>query len=1079
MMKKSLIFLTVFLGLEYAALPVWAATRVALVSTSGKEAENSVLALAEALLGAQPDIALVERREVEKIFKEQELALSGSGDADKAMVIGKLLGVEVFAVLEIVPDSQQALGLVAFDAGNGLKLLDMTMPADSLEERAKSIVSGVSQACVKRQQSALQKKNVCLLAVRNAELPREMDGFCTALGLLLERALLHSRGITMLERSRLELVNRERSLPVAEESKELWSSVVLLELDVRRADNGRDLRVVCHLSNVTGQKLGFVEATGVQTNADSLSRELAGRITESLQVASAGAEANPLVEASRFFNEAQMLHSHGDRSEAIAQMHAACALAPTNKAFRAALNSFLIGDATHLVSEAGSTFHWAQYRERENKLQIEKKGREQITKALDEVGPVLAEYYANDKRWLLDKTDFFEFIGPFNQVQTFILQLRRIYNRGNESQQRRIQTIIDEDFNHVIDRIEIALLRAMDTANAIDQKTANAIDQNTEAILYWLSFNRDFPLNPGDYHRCFVKIATTWLKMMERIYHRELTAQKIDWHHGNDYKLVGLIWQECTGINFKFWYQRTEPTSIMNEASIKIGEAMARNPYPLIRLYGHAIELHNALRSNSLPPDITQQQRIEFKEAALNILLIKPLYKDVDFLFQKLFPDTNELYEAQVELCDMALSNHVIYEGLQDLINKEPDPAIKLKWIKRVLVVNALPDTHIYPYRRNLVATEFEQLRNKVLGIPVPVSMPIASAEPPLILPWTNVQKVFDVTSVSGLSSFDLPVMDGNAIYVLGHGEDREHNGPFIKLLKIYLPDGVVQQLGDIDYYGNGWDACLGNGHFYAAMDLPNGIYDFPLGPGEVRTIDRNNGLPSAVVHSIAYLDGRLYAGLGGDGYIISYDLASNRCLVLASSRRREKLSPLDNGPPFQTDYMFADPQRRRVLFHISGQQEIWQIDQDNTIRLYTKITTDQPGKPRNKLKRAGPVLEDEQRLSFYYTINRAVVCNLANDEYEIIATSCLATEVNRIGAIFMLPVHRVVGKWLWTASPFARMDLVNMTTNVTTEIFPGLEREGKGAGFDPTQCIFPFNNGKQLLLGDDKSLWLVDLISD
>lgn len=1138
MMIKFLIFFTVFLYLEYATLPVLAETHVALVSTSGEKAENNVLPLAEVLLSKQPDITLVERREVERILNEQKLILSGLCDSDKAMAIGKLMGVEIFAVLEILPGSKETLGLIVFDAGNGVKLLDMTLPADEIEKTAKIVVTGVSKACAKRQQPALQRKTVCLLSVRNAELPREMDGFCACLGMLLERALLDSPGIVVLERNRLELVNRERSLPVAEELKDLWSSVVVVESDVRRAADGRDLRVVCHLSNVTGQDIGTVEATASQTNADSLARELAGRLTESLHVVSiSAAEAKPIVEANRFYGEAQFLLGHGDRSAAIPHMYAACALAPTNEAFRAKLKSLIADDICSHLAEAKRLFMWADHRTirqypvkvtkanrryKESGLRCLAEGREQLTKAMDEMGPVLVEQHADDDRWFRDNTNSFKMVIPLNGADRFIVPLRRLYDRGDESQQSRIQTIINEYMDHIANRIEIVLFQIGGAGN--DNKLL--IDQNTDISLTWLRYIHDLSVNPNDdYYRLFAKIAIAWLKISEHVYHGESSAQK-KWDPRSAYVLLGLFLQECTGINSIFWPEFAGNSSIMNEVSIKIGDAMAGNPYSFIRLYGHAIELNNVLQSNCLPPDIAQQQRIEFKEMMLNILLTKPTairYNDANFLFQKLFHDTNELYEAQVELCDTMLNNHIIDEGaLESLINNEPDLANKIKWIERVLAVNELifHEDHHHSFG---VREKFNQLLNEILppgtynearekefsrlreynrriSSPPPVVSP---TPPPLVsvlsfsnLPWTEIHKVFDITSIAGLKFFDLPVMDDEAIFVLGHGLDMEH-GDYIKLLKIYLPDGVIQQFGDIQYYGSGQDACLGNGHFYAAMDLPRGIYDFPLGPGEVRCIDRNNGLPSSVVYSIAYLDGRLYAGLGGDGYIISYDLASNRTLVLASSRRREKLSPLDNGPPFQTDHMLADPPRSRVLFHIPGQQKIWQINQNDTIRLYTQIINNQyariitnqhakiarvievqPSEPQNKWKRDRPFLKNEQWDSFLYTYNNAVVYNLLDGQCEIITTPCqglIRIIESSTERVLKPPPCQVVGKWLWTANPFARICLENLTT----EQFPGLVREGVGLGFNPTECIFPFNNGKQLLLGDGRTLWLVDLKID
>ena len=64
---------------------VQAATRVALVSTCGGDAEADVLALAEAKLSQQPGIELVERREVERVLQEQKLVKSYLRDSNQTI----------------------------------------------------------------------------------------------------------------------------------------------------------------------------------------------------------------------------------------------------------------------------------------------------------------------------------------------------------------------------------------------------------------------------------------------------------------------------------------------------------------------------------------------------------------------------------------------------------------------------------------------------------------------------------------------------------------------------------------------------------------------------------------------------------------------------------------------------------------------------------------------------------------------------------------------------------------------------------------------------------------------------------
>src|SRR5207245_741631 len=90
----------------------------------------------------------------------------------------------------------------------------------------------------------------------------------------------------------------------------------------------------------------------------------------------------------------------------------------------------------------------------------------------------------------------------------------------------------------------------------------------------------------------------------------------------------------------------------------------------------------------------------------------------------------------------------------------------------------------------------------------------------------------------------------------------------------------------------------------------------FPLTGGDGVHIGEKQGLPSLGVLSLAGLDGQLVASLDG-GFLVAYDVSAERCNVVASSRRTEPRSPLDNGKPFRATELIADPPRHRVLFHV------------------------------------------------------------------------------------------------------------------------------------------------------------------
>src|SRR4051812_41702920 len=96
------------------------AARVALVSGDKADGAGSVVALSEAKLSTAPGVILLERQAINKVLAEQKLSLSGVVEADQALTVGKLLAVDLFAVIEVGADGKEAAGLVVFDARTGV-----------------------------------------------------------------------------------------------------------------------------------------------------------------------------------------------------------------------------------------------------------------------------------------------------------------------------------------------------------------------------------------------------------------------------------------------------------------------------------------------------------------------------------------------------------------------------------------------------------------------------------------------------------------------------------------------------------------------------------------------------------------------------------------------------------------------------------------------------------------------------------------------------------------------------------------------------------------------------------------------
>src|SRR5438552_14733450 len=229
-----------------------AATRIALVG-AGNGVEN-VLDAATALMSKDTVLRFVDRAEVGRVLREQEISSAGLVRAEHAIKAGQLLHADLFAVLEGALTNETKVpttfGLVVLDAKNGVRYADSALVASNAVSAASATAVAIRGAVAKAHRNPQDLHTVGLLRVRNADLPRQFDSLCDSVGLLLERELTASPGIAVLERRRLEQVNKERSLPTDAEGNRLLSSLRMIELDI--GQDGPGLRGTLALFGADG-----------------------------------------------------------------------------------------------------------------------------------------------------------------------------------------------------------------------------------------------------------------------------------------------------------------------------------------------------------------------------------------------------------------------------------------------------------------------------------------------------------------------------------------------------------------------------------------------------------------------------------------------------------------------------------------------------------------------------------------------------------------------------------------------------------------------------------------------------------
>ncbi len=325
------------------------ATRVAVVFRGDSRA-GEICALTGVQLSSTAGIELVERQNLDKILAEQTLAGSGEIDAATAIQIGKLARADVLASIEAdSTDKHVSASLVIFDTVSGVRLCDVALTDDEVEAQANASVSAIRNALQKRAGGA-KARTVCLLTVRNVDLPAAERGVCDGIGALLERSMIDSPQITLLERERLEQVNRERAVSTdSGETSPLLASVVTLEMDVARSGAATDkgIQATASLYDLNRRPLGQASAVGDIAHLRQLAASLADAVLARLAVAPIAADprASDLrvqQEAMRFCRESHFRATHSDWAEAAVAAEAAHALDPNEPRYEVELASALI-----------------------------------------------------------------------------------------------------------------------------------------------------------------------------------------------------------------------------------------------------------------------------------------------------------------------------------------------------------------------------------------------------------------------------------------------------------------------------------------------------------------------------------------------------------------------------------------------------------------------------------------------------------------------------------------------------------------------------------------------------------------
>jgi hypothetical protein len=1083
------------------------ATRIALVSDSGDAQVANVLDLVTVRLGLQKEIELLDRAAINRALEEQKLSLSGVVNPSSVVSVGKLLSVDLFAVVNSVQTtktngaaSRMVVGLVVFDAKTGVRLWDATLSADGVEKLAEAIADGVLMA--QRKQTDAGLPTICLLSVRNADLPRSLDGWCDSVGLLLERRLTASLGCVVLERERLDQINKERELPGNTGQQQLLASLVTLELECNRGPDGKGLSTSARLTDNNGKLLNDFSVTNQNANADELAAALYQKISEVMKLKPSSTTEDRVRESDQFWQTAGFFLSHGDSQHGIQDLEAALALNPENYGLRRSLAGTLVGYAggqTNLLQE----------------LQIADRGMDLF---LDCAHESLGKIKPNSSRNAYNFIhEFGEWDGYMRKFSGDTFQNANYLSPAETEEARQLLHSIYGKYRSF--RLDIGLPALFQgILHHPDDSKLEARDFFHDygfVMFAGLSSTANISaLYPEDWSQDWLVNLKGFLNLLEQTSLKRQLAEsgEIEWNVQATF----------------FW-----PPTWNKVRSVERKEAwrlMAAHSSPLIRALGKLSQLNaaqeNARQKNESVAPVDQTYRLYLQDC-----LNDPAQNTNLIACRLLYGTAGHIGGAEtVEFCNFMLQRNDLNP---DIINQTASYLLSqtnresagqaVELYDRTAALLQQPNIRFFGGDTNqylqVLAKQREVAQNKFNGVTEPPPPPTTPA-------WREARQLIDLAGATkGLMQIFRPVVQGDFVYAAGSGTDETDGGQFLQLLRISLKSGAISHLRKVAVTNVGPSmACADENNYY--LGTSQGVFIFPKSGGKVQRVDQDDGLPSDDVTSLDYLDGKLYIGLGESGYLASYDLKKRQCEILCSARRREQLSPFDNGSPLGISIIVADESKHRIVFLADqggcggdwwsdlglAQQTktdvfpmicakaragIWSYNPAS--REFKAILPRHPNAPINNLWRVRRVKDTQIAFAGY---QGAALFDITTDKSTLLYGKCYAigleegmeSMVQSRGmkvnpALHYAPlldhspgdlrsgIFFVHDGWVWNSGRVGDMSFsrVSMDTGSKQDL-PPLRVDDKD--FIPAEC-FQLIGSDQALIGDGRGLWLVTFADD
>lgn len=299
-----------------------APVRLAVIPESGEVSAECDLLTAK--LSGDERLQLLERAEIERVYREQGMSEANRDD----LKLGRILGADGLLLLNVVrtPQATNLMArLIAVKPGVILTDGSFPWPLKDMSQWSGSLTASLDLLLPKLTVPAKDAIPVSVVNLRSAIQSVDEEKIEQQLKLLTIERLSQEKSLFVLERQKMQLLGEEKQLKSDESA--FWDGSYLLDGVVDQDGFSPDtVTISVRLIPPRGGNPMLFEANGSRTNLAQVINRLAEKVTELLKVKSSVPEWSAADEADRFYKEAKWALSWGLYSEAEAAADSAWAL---------------------------------------------------------------------------------------------------------------------------------------------------------------------------------------------------------------------------------------------------------------------------------------------------------------------------------------------------------------------------------------------------------------------------------------------------------------------------------------------------------------------------------------------------------------------------------------------------------------------------------------------------------------------------------------------------------------------------------------------------------------------------------